>query len=224
MVHRVAVYYTPAADDPLVEAASSWLGRDAFGRSVDPQYDHAAAVDAPRRYGFHATIKAPFRLAPGSVLGDIDRALAEFCAAEVPVGIGPLQIVRLGSFMALVEATPEPALQLLAARVVESFDRHRAPCSETELADRRAAGLTAAEEASLVGWGYPFTHDAFRFHMSLTGSLPEADLDAVEPELRRRFASLVGHPMTIDGLALFVEPTAAADFKVHARYPLGGGH
>lgn len=222
MVHRVAIYYTPPAEDPLVLAAAHWLGRDAFGSTVDPQYDHRAAVDAPRRYGFHATIKAPFRLAPGTSLEAIDEALARFSAAAVPVAVGPLKVARMGSFLAIVEATPSPALQLFAARVVEYFDRHRAPLSRNELADRRAVGLSAAEDDNLVAWGYPYTHDSFRFHMTLTGSLPEADLAAIEPELCHRFMDLARRTTTIDGLALFVEPTPGADFHVHARYPLGG--
>ncbi len=69
---RYAIYFTPPKDSPLTRLAASWLGRDPFtGASVPPPSvtgltpaEIAFHTAAARRYGFHATLKAPFLLAP----------------------------------------------------------------------------------------------------------------------------------------------------------------
>ncbi|MGQ3281168.1 MAG: DUF1045 domain-containing protein, partial [Shinella sp.] len=70
---RYALYFTPSASDPLTLSAQRWLGRNAFTGATLAQlsvqgFDAAtlAGLTAdPRRYGFHATLKAPFSLAEG---------------------------------------------------------------------------------------------------------------------------------------------------------------
>src|SRR5690606_24575986 len=71
---RYAIYFTPERDHPLTRKAAQWLGRDAFGGETLPPSSAAplSAAEvafqtaAARRYGFHATLKAPFRLAEGT--------------------------------------------------------------------------------------------------------------------------------------------------------------
>ena len=73
---RYALYFTPAQDDPLTVAAARWLGRDAFSGGRVAQGEEAPLSDEtlreatadPRRYGFHATLKAPFELKAGCSL------------------------------------------------------------------------------------------------------------------------------------------------------------
>ena len=68
---RAAIYFAPAPDDPLTAEAARWLGRDPWGAAPRPRGTvpgfSEAEIDArtrdARRYGFHATLKAPFRLA-----------------------------------------------------------------------------------------------------------------------------------------------------------------
>lgn len=70
---RYALYYTPAADSALWRFGSATLGYDAItGRdiafAVPPgceALDWQELIAEPRRYGFHATLKAPFELANG---------------------------------------------------------------------------------------------------------------------------------------------------------------
>src|SRR5690606_33508950 len=67
---RYGLHFTPPASDPLTLAAQRWLGRNAFTGAplVQPEtngLDAAALTADPRRYGFHATLKAPFALAEG---------------------------------------------------------------------------------------------------------------------------------------------------------------
>ena len=71
---RYAIYFTPPPGSDLHRFGSAVLGYDCVtGAKLTPPAD--IAVDAeewrrlteePRRYGFHATLKAPFRLAPGT--------------------------------------------------------------------------------------------------------------------------------------------------------------
>lgn len=219
---RAAIYFTPPPGAPLTLAAAEWLGRDAFG-SATPPAPFPAQTRSPRRYGFHATIKAPFRLAEGRTLAALDQALAAFAASNPAVHLPALALARLEGFFALVPAAPSPPLASLAASVVESFEPFRAPLTKDEIAKRRPETLSPAARHNLERWGYPHVMDAFQFHMTLTDRVPDQDAGGVESELRARFAPFIGQPLAVDGLAVFTEPLPGADFAVHALHPLRAG-
>lgn len=225
---RVAVFFTPPPDHPLTDAASRWLARDAFsGDAVDRGMVEGispAEVDAltaePRRYGFHATLKPPFRIAAGHDLGDVETALAAFGATARPVLIPALRIEKIGSFFALTPAEPVPALDALAADTVRAFDGFRAPAPADEVARRRPDRLTERQREQLERWGYPYVFKDFRFHMTLTGGVPAERQATVAKALVARFGRFVGMPLVIDSLALFLEPHPPSDFVVRTRLPL----
>lgn len=227
---RAAIYYTPAAEQPLARSAASWLGRDAFSgaevpRSAPDGLDAetlVALTEAPRRYGFHATLKAPFRLRDGTGLDEIEAALAAFSSATPAVIVPSLALARLGDFHALVPAERAPGPDGLAAAVVEHFEPFRAPLSEAELARRLRARLTPRQDSYLERWGYPYVFDEFRFHMSLTGPVPADMAPAVGRALTHAFGAFVGRPLLIDALTLFVEPQPGTAFSVRSRHPLRG--
>src|SRR5690349_17251143 len=88
---RYAIYYVPAAGDPLYRLGAQVLGYDAFGSDTIefPAELHRIAdwfdvTSDPRKYGFHATLKAPFALAPGRSETDLQRAFATFMARATP--------------------------------------------------------------------------------------------------------------------------------------------
>jgi putative phosphonate metabolism protein len=217
---RYALYATPAADHPLTRAAASWLGRDAYdGRESElPSVEGLASSSIetyladPARYGFHATLKAPFSMADGQDEAGLIAAIDAFAARSQPIEIPELVIRRLGRFYAFVPNEPVRALDDWVGQIVTEFEPFRAPLSEADIARRRVAGLTLAEEANLIRWGYPYVFDAFRFHMSLTGRVPKEDLEPMETALRARFKAFDGRPLSIDRLALFVEPERGAPF------------
>jgi putative phosphonate metabolism protein len=224
---RVAIYYTPPADHPLTEAVALWLGRDAFTGQPIPTppadaIDVSSVTAEPRRYGFHATMKAPFRLPNDRTLAELDRMLAEFCTCIAPIKAMQLKIERLGSFFALTPASSDAAVATLAASVVERFEPFRAPLDPDELARRTVAGLNPAQQRNLEQWGYPYVFDEFRFHMTLTGPIAPVQRDAVVGVLQDRFGALLADPIEIDALALFVQAGSGADFLVHTRHPLQG--
>ncbi|SKA36402.1 DUF1045 domain-containing protein [Consotaella salsifontis] len=220
---RASIFYTPPADHPLTRATSIWLGRDAFTGARTREAD--AAIDplivTPARYGFHATIKAPFRLAEGTTLDALDAALAEFCAGRAPFVLPRLSIRRLGGFFALVTETPPPALAALEKDVVMQFDAFRAPLTEAEIRRRRPERLTARQRDLLDRWGYPTVLEEFRFHMTLSGDVAEKNRDEAERVIRDHIGDAEGTALVFDRLALFVEPEPDAPFTIRSVHPFG---
>ena len=220
---RFAVYYTP--EGGLARWGAAWLGWDPVaGREVPqrrvPGLDLAAATAAPRRYGFHATMKAPFRPAEGVTPTALAAALARFCAGEPPVALaGGLIPARLGGFVALVPARDSEALTALESRLVEALDRFRASPTADEIARRIPERLTPAERENLRRWGYPWVRELFRFHMTLSDSVDTAQTDRILAALRLQLPPLPD-PFPIDALSLMGED-AEGRFHLIARHPLG---
>lgn len=228
---RAALYYAPPVDHPLSRCAAGWLGRDAWSgahaRAESSGGFDADTVEAltaePRRYGFHATLKPPFRLAEGCSVDDLRSSLSSFCSERAPVLIPTLELSRIGAFFALTPGETDPAdLQMLAADAVRCFDTFRAPPTPDEIARRRPERLSPGQRENLAAWGYPYVFDEFRFHMTLTGPVPEPQRDPLEAVLRARFAAFIGRPLAINMLCLFVEPVSPGDFVVDTAIPLAG--
>lgn len=232
--HRAAIYFMPSVTTPLGRFGAGWLGRDAEGGPVAarppvPGLDDAALhrlTAEPRRYGFHATLRAPFVAADGLDAEGLVTAIARLAATLAPVTLdGGLSVRRIGSFLALVPASPSSALTDLAAAIVAGTDDLRRPLSADDRARRIARGrLDARHSALLDRWGYPYVMDAFRFHMTLTGPLTDmAGVEAVEqalPGLARQ-AGATGTAVAIDRIAIAVEPAPGAPFVLYDHYPLG---
>jgi putative phosphonate metabolism protein len=227
---RYAVYWAPPADGALWRFGARWLGRDPATGAETPPGDGATADAAwlqdvtaePRRYGLHATLKPPFRLAADRARPGLVDALTSLAARTAPVAGPALALRRIGRFLALVPSGPAAAIEALAARLVEQLDPFRAPAGAAELTKRRAHGLTAAQEANLARWGYPYVMAEFRFHVTLSGSLEPASLDRLETLLAPLVVPFTTAPLAIDELALFEQATADAPFRLTQRFPLTG--
>lgn len=226
---RYAICFTPPMGDPLSAAAASWLGRSVYsGEPVEPPSiaglslsEIAFHTAAPRRFGFHAMIMAPFRLAPGTDESQLLKALMHFTSAETPFGIERIEVTRLSHCWALAPQVPSQAMHLLAGRVVQAFDRFRASLSEEEIERSDPDRLTAPQFTNLHRWGDPFVMDQFRFHLKLTGALNAAAERLLEAPLRELFEPHLKEPLVIDSLALFIEEDAGAPMRVHSQHPLG---
>lgn len=227
---RYALYLAPPADSALWRLGSAVLGYDAeTGR--DPAPPELAGFDAetwhdvtaePRRYGFHGTLKAPFRLADG--VGEEDMlALVSACAREHhPFELPPLAVRALGAFIALVLPVPVPALMELAACAVTAVDPARAPLTPAEIARRRPERLSARQRGYLEAYGYPYVLDEFRFHMTLTGPLGEAERGHALNALAQAYsASGAEVPVTIADVGLYVQEAPQERFRLVRRIPLG---
>jgi putative phosphonate metabolism protein len=204
---RYAVYFLP--DGGFYRVGADWLGwcnRQGTERShpelAGLSRPIAQITDSPRKYGFHATIKPPFKLAKGQSANDLAARFRELCKATSRVEIPVMEIRRLGSFVAAVPASHDPVLQELAATMVKELDPFRAPASESELAKRRSANLTRRQEEMLIKWGYPHVLEEFRFHLTLSGRLPQAEADDLVSRLRAHFAPVIPQPFEVASLAL----------------------
>ncbi|WP_376090158.1 DUF1045 domain-containing protein [Roseomonas sp. CCTCC AB2023176] len=222
---RVALYWAPALDDPLHRLGSQWLGRDAeTGASLDQP--SVAGVDLrevtrdARKYGLHATLKPPFRLAHGwAALRDDAARLA---ARTRPFELPPLALHSIDGFLALRESVPCPALQAFADACVEALDRHRAPPSEAEIARRRPERLTERQREHLNHWGYPYVFDTFFFHVTLTRRLT-ADEDAVmRPAVLDWLGDAPARSRRVTALCLFTQAQPDEPFLIAERLPLTG--
>ena len=179
----------------------------------------------PRRYGFHATIKAPFRLAEDASLADLSAALAELARQSRPFAAGPLAVSTLalgeaGAFVALTPPAPSPEIARLEERVVRGLDPFRAPLNDAERARRDPARLTARQRESFERWGYPYALADFRLHFTLTNAIDDAE--RIAAALAREFAGASPtRTLIVDALALFVQKPDG-EFVVDQRFPLGG--
>jgi putative phosphonate metabolism protein len=225
---RYAIYFTPPADHALTKTAARWLGRDAFdGRdhAIQPagafSADELAALTAdPRRYGFHATLKAPFALRDGLSEAQLLAAFVALAGSFRPFRIPEITLGRLGPFFALVPGGFVPELEMLADACVSQLDSYRAPLSEADFARRKPETLSDSQRSNLLSWGYPYVFEEFRFHMTLAGPVPADRTDVMAACLTERLSAFIGQPLDIDHLALFVEPERGAPFSVLSTQPL----
>jgi putative phosphonate metabolism protein len=227
---RVAIYAAPRPEDPLWRFGSRTLGYDAASGEPKPTRPPLRLAlerweeltEEPRRYGFHATLKAPFRLAPQARFAQLSDAARSYGARQAPVPAFPLEVRAIGEFLALVPAASPDALAALAADVVIAFDGFRAELTQAEREKRLSAKLDARQIEYLERFGYPYVLEEFRFHMSLTGKVQDKVLReelrlAFAEELRREIGDA---PFRLDALVLFVQPTPGERFLIRERHAL----
>jgi putative phosphonate metabolism protein len=219
---RYAIYYAAAADSELDRFGAHLLGYDAFRGEELPFPDgiehsspdwHELTLD-PRKYGFHATLKAPMVLAASKTEAELLAACETFAgeARSIPV-ISPV-VNTIGDFIAIVPAQHSAELQQLAADVVTHFESFRAPLTPQDRARRNPDRLPPKQREYLDRWGYPYVMEEFRFHMTLTGRLADERREGVLAILRQRFLDLPIVILAVDRIALFRQDSSASRFRI----------
>jgi hypothetical protein len=233
---RYAVYYD-ASGSELARLGAAWLGRDAtrrdapasalaqpVPRGLTAERFHELTAE-PRRYGFHATLKAPMRLAAGTDVDRLRAAAAEVAARHAPFSLEPMTVAKLGSFLALRPRDDSAALGALADDCVMALDVLRAPPNAGNPPRRHAAVLSPRQTQMLARWGYPYVLREYRFHVTLTGSLGSLNASEammVEQAARRHFAPALTGGVRFDAIALFEERAPGDPLWRIASFPLGG--
>jgi hypothetical protein len=234
---RYALYLAPPPESELWRFGSEVIGRDAlsgaayegFALEGYPPNSWRGMTSDPRRYGFHATLKAPFRLRIDLRPADLTDRIAEFARRFAPFDAGELTVGSIAAgdgraFVALrpkrPSKRPSRALRSFEASVVRGLDSMRAPLADADRLRRKAAGLSPRQAYYLDAWGYPYVLNEFRLHFTLTNAIADADrvARALEWEFKLRVPSQALH---IDALALFGEGEPGGDFRILQRFPLG---
>lgn len=229
MTARYALYLAPPPDSFLWSFGSRVIGYDAAS-GADLAAPDLSGFDAetwraltaePRRYGFHGTLKAPFRLAEGLGEPDVIAAVEAFARGHHAFELAGLEVAALGSFVALVPARPLPALHAIADEAVAELDRLRAPLTPAEIARRRPDGLSGRQRDQLERYGYPYVFEDFRFHMTLTGPLGEDLRPHALNALGDAYAVASAHlPVAIGDVCIFRQAEAGGRFRILHRAPL----
>ncbi len=229
MTVRYAVYFSPEVQSPWWTLGARWIGRDeqkdiALQRTApcslpDAALEHITAE--PRRYGFHATLKPPFRLTDGLDEADLLRSTHALARRLEPLPLGPMHLRELDDFLALMPDAAVPGLELFAQSCMTELDGLRAPMSEAEIQKRQPHKLDARGRELLALYGYPHVLERFRFHMTLTGPVTtlEARLVtlALAPDVSRLNAA---SPLVLDRLCIFREDAPGLPFLRIADMPL----
>jgi hypothetical protein len=227
---RYAVYFVPAAHSELYRFGSAVLQYDCYsGAAVLPPAelrgqadDWRKATEEPRRYGFHATLKAPFYLAPSCSEAQLVSAFQSFAAIGRTIAAIRPVVTMLSGFSAIIPELPNLAVNALAADCTTIFDAFRAPMTAQERARRLASGLNSSQIANLDRWGYPYLFADFRFHMTLTGKIEVNRREPTVAVLRDLFERKCSGSIAIDRLALTRQDNPASAFRVISNAPLQG--
>jgi putative phosphonate metabolism protein len=219
---RYAIYFAPPPGSDLDRFGADLLGYDACAgmERPFPQGIEKAVPDwrdltrDPRKYGFHATLKAPFSLAPGKSSNELLAACETFANSPRPIPVIRPVVSLISGFIAITPSDASAELGRLAADCVSAFDCFRAPLTTEERARRNPAKLTPSERHHLDRWGYPYVMEDFRFHMTLTGRLEPERRETVLAILQKRFDALQLTALAIDRFSLSRQSDATSRFQI----------
>jgi putative phosphonate metabolism protein len=219
---RYAIYYAPAPGSDLDRFGAQVLGYDAYTGEDLPFPNDVAGMTPdwhdlskdPRKYGFHATLKAPMSLSPGKAETELLAACESFAGKPQPILVITPVVGSIGGFIAVVPAAPSPELERLAADCTSEFDSFRAPLTPGDRARRNPSDLTPRQREYLYRWGYPYVMEEFRFHMTLTGRLAAERREPVLTMLRNSFSAVGLKTLAIDRIALFRQENADSRFRI----------
>ncbi|MBH5371889.1 DUF1045 domain-containing protein [Bradyrhizobium glycinis] len=225
---RYAIYFAAGSDSALSRFGAELLGYDAYSGDELPFPQQALRVAPdwrevsadPRKYGFHATLKAPMALAPGKTEAELMAACAAFAGMAPPRPVIRPIVDSISGFIAVIPAEPVEAVQQLAADCVREFDPFRAALTAEDRARRKPEKLSERQRDYLDRWGYPYVMEEFRFHMTLTGRLDAERRGPILQMLRIRFAALGIETLEIDRIALFKQDDAKARFRIIGEWAL----
>lgn len=215
-MRRYAVYAVPGADDSDVAEAVRLRGAVEKWYVRDELQD--LTTDA-RRYGFHATLRAPMRLAPGRTEAELCAAADAFAAGRSPVVISCPRPAAMDGFRALLPGGDQDGLDALAAAALRAFEDFRAPLNEADVRRRRPERLTPSQRELLERWGYPYVLEEFRFHFTLTDPVPVERTAEVDAALEEHFADVAGVDVPLTAIVISVESVPGGPFEILSVHP-----
>ncbi|MGI9521388.1 MAG: DUF1045 domain-containing protein [Hyphomicrobiaceae bacterium] len=226
---RYGVYFLPAADSALWRFGCASIGYDSIVGASTPFHEHdffrsdsiRVWTSDPRRYGFHATLKPPFELLAGHSPERLDAIAAAFADGQCAFTVDRLVVQPISGFLALVPTSQKTELTTLANACVRTFEHIRGPLKASDRERRLKAPLSDRQLAYLDRWGYPYVFDEFRFHMTLTGRLPD-DVVRTATSAFSELYKAADHPVKIDSICICEQPNREGQFRLRRRYPFRG--
>ncbi len=221
---RYAVYFVPDSEYKLSRFLKAWLGMapkkevNAFlqSKGVTPKF-LLKCVEAPRRYGLHATIMAPFELVSGVGEAELRNRLQQV-AGEFEAFEANLEMAERDSTLVLRNQDSTKMLLNIHHRVITSFDDLRAPLSDFDFSRRSHLVTCANQKSKLKQWGYPNVLEFFQFHITLTSDLLPKELNQVRDVLEELVGSELRKPISINNLCLCHQKTREDHFDCLARF------
>ena len=225
---RYAIYHAPLRGSTLDRFGGGLLGYDAWTgedlpfpqRVTETMPDWPELTSDPRKYGFHATLKAPFALAPGRAETELVAACAAFAGEPRAIPLFRPVVDSISGFIAVVPVERSLPLEQLAADCVTAFDSFCTTLTTYDRARRNPERLTQRQRDYLDRWGYPYVMEEFRFHMTLTGRLDSTRRWGVLDMLRARFAAARIDGLAVDRIALFRQDGPDTRFRIIGDWAL----
>lgn len=222
---RYAVFFCPDDNSELSSYGQQVLGRRADGQVLETAYTDcpdrqlALALSAtPANYGFHATLKAPFRLAEQATEQQLLDAVETLANSQNVIVMQTLKPQLLSGFIALT-LTPQPqAIASLADQCVKQLELFRAPLSQEDIRKRKPDKLSEQQKEYLYQYGYPYVMSEFRFHMTLTDKISPGQHDAHRQWLTELYDRKVIEAPVLDRLAVFWQPNRETAFTRLAQF------
>ena len=222
---RYAIYYLPDENSRLAQFGARWFGYDCHsGRTCDRASFGlgalaAQAVETPAKYGFHATLVAPFHLLPSVAIEDVIGRMRAVAASVRPPEPARLSMRELGRFVALRPDDDLPLRQLSVSCLV-ACNPLRASLSNAERERRLRSPFSEYQRILLETYGYPYVMDEFRFHMTLTGRLSDEERVRIQSALAGELAPILAEPVKIHALSLLEQATPDVPFRFYSRVEL----
>ena len=225
---RYAIYFAPADDSALgifgasilrrkAHSADTWLNPD-LPFNFDNTDLWLQCINKPARYGFHATLKAPFELSTTHRAEQLLDDVEKFCKQQQRMPLHNLAPRRTRRFDALAFDQQPEAVHRFANQCVEHFEPYRGALTEADLTRRHQDPLTREQQHYLDQFGYPYVFNQFNFHMTLSGTMPDEDNGYLQ-WLSTIYPMMVKETPVLDRLSVFHQPDRNTPFVRIAEFP-----
>ena len=223
--YRYAIYFAGEPQGELWTLGSQWLGRCAMNlhtlsnleiNNLNPGL-RLRMTQQPRRYGWHATLKAPFRLKDSLsvefLIAELKNLALELSVFDLPI----MEVKHLRNFLALAPVVSQDGVHTIgvaAQKCVEYLHELSEPLTESEISFRNQLNLSSREETLMKQWGYPYTKELYQFHFTLSDGFEvfnNFEINEITQAAKKWFNFY--QPLQFDRISLFVEEAKGQDFK-----------
>jgi uncharacterized protein DUF1045 len=228
---QYAAYWVPKRNDPLARFGASWTGWCAErGARRDQSALDGISIDIPKvtrqlwRHGFHAVIKAPFRLCAGRSRFSVEHVLGRLSEDSAAFELPRLQLAVVHGSVALVSFQSCSALGDLVTQVDKAVATLElaAPAECDTLLRKSKPDSDASATADTV---IPFpTSSAHRFQIPLTDRLNPKIAQETMEALRPLLEPMLDLPRRMNDVALMGDPGGGRPLRVLEFYELPDPH